>query len=64
MRCILVTAYPLLRPLETIPLGGSKTYCFIREMALISRDGSHTHQLGWVPQETDYEMEIYALEVY
>ena len=33
-------------------------------MALISRDGSHIHQLARVPQETDYEMEIYALEVY
>ena len=33
-------------------------------MALISWNGSHIHQLGRVPQETDYEMEIYALEVY
>ena len=64
MQCILVTACPLLGHLETIPPGGSKTYCFIREMALISRDGSHTRQLSRVPQETDYEMEIYALEVY
>ena len=64
MQCILVTACALLGPLETIPPGGSKTYCFIREMVLISWNGSHIHQPGWVPQETDFEMEIYALEVY
>lgn len=32
-------------------------------MRLIKQNGSHTHSLGRVPQETDYEMDMYAQEV-